>query len=280
MALFRRARSATPPDDGGSAGEGGAEAELGPLGPTGRPLHPIGAYFEAAFRRFGVNFLGYLLYTAACGLFPLAAVLVNDSVGGAFEVGLLVFSLAFVLGHVLLLALVTGLVSGIDRDRIPAVLVTCAVTTVLGGLAVWTLRPLAILIYPLIAFPPIIAASGDAGGLRAVWDGVRTTLRWFRRAYACVLGLVVVAAAIWFGFVVLLSPLADDLQQELTLAITTLLIWPIGALVFRNLYGDVTGRLVINASPREDHYRKELLRHRRDRAKRNSRRLRRIRGGE
>ena len=65
MGIFRRSGS-TPGDEpvAGLDGESGETVEeQWPLGPTGRPLHPVGAYFEAAFRRFGINFTGYLAVT-------------------------------------------------------------------------------------------------------------------------------------------------------------------------------------------------------------------------
>jgi hypothetical protein len=194
------------------------------------------------------------------------------------QVQLAVFSLAFVLGHVLLVAFATVLVAGSSRERLGSILVACVATGVIGGLIVWQISVFAVILYPLIVLPPIIAASGDADGLHALADGARVAGRWFKRAYACVLGVVIVTAAVWFGFTVLLSPLQDDLQQQVAFAVTTLIVWPISALVFRNLYGDVTGRLVINASPKEDQYRRDLMKRRRARAKRNRRRIRRVTG--
>ncbi|MEI7439889.1 MAG: hypothetical protein WCK20_09495, partial [Thermoleophilia bacterium] len=77
MGLFHRGSAssddATELDDELDLDESVVEEEQGPLGPTGRPLHPVGAYFEAAFRRFGVNFGGYLLLAAVSGL-PLLGV--------------------------------------------------------------------------------------------------------------------------------------------------------------------------------------------------------------
>ena len=132
--------------------------------------------------------------------------------------------------------------------------------------------------YPLLAFPPIIAASGDATGLGSLWQGMRTTVRWFKRTYACVLGLVIVIAAVAVGFGILLTPLGSVLQQQVTFAITTIIVWPVSALVFRNLYGDITGRLVINDSPKENERRKEIIKRRREKAKRNRARIKKVTG--
>jgi len=256
------------------------EEDEGPLGPTGRPLHPIGAYFEAAFRRFGINFGGYLLYTVACGLLPFGVALINSATNAPAQVQLLAFSLAYVLGNVLLIALTTLLVTGAARERLPSVAVATVATGVLGGLIVWQVSVFAVVIYPLIVLPPIIAASGDATGLRAVFEGARVTLKWFRRVYACIFGLAIVVVGVWFGFTVLLSPLQDGLQQQVAFALTTLVIWPIAALVFRNLYGDMTGRLVINAAPKENDYRRDLMKRKRERAKRNRKRIKKATGEE
>ena len=76
--------------------------EEGPVGPTGRALHPVGAYFEAAFRRFGINFGGYLLYTAICGLpvLGVAVLITHTTLSG--EIQGLLLSLAYALGFVFL----------------------------------------------------------------------------------------------------------------------------------------------------------------------------------
>lgn len=255
-----------------------AEEEDVPLGPTGRPLHPIGAYFEAAFRRFGINFLGYLVYTVACGLLPIGAAIAVPRMGLSGEVQGILLSAAYVLGLEFLVALTTVLVAGGTRDRLPGIVVACVATAIPATFLLWQLLFVAVVFLPFFLFPPIIAASGDASGLAAVWMGVTRTFRWFRRTYACVFGLIIVAVGLWFGFTGLLFAVPGTLGEQLRLALSTLFMWPIAALVFRNLYGDMTGRLVINAAPKENEYRKDIMRRRRERAKRNKRRLDRIRG--
>lgn len=272
MGFFRRSSTATEPETKDQTVQND-----GPLGPTGRPLHPVGAYFEAAFRRFGINIGGYLLAALACGLLPLAGALINSAISAPEGVELFIFFLGFTLGNVLLVALSTVLVSGSTRDRLTSIGIVCVVTALIGA-ALAALHPvILIVLYPLIVFPPIVVASGDADGLRALVVGARTTLRWFKRTYACMFGVALVAVATWFGFTILLSPLQSNLQRSVAFAITTLLVWPVAALVFRNLYGDVTGRLVINASPKEDERRRDLLKRRTKQAKQSRERIRRVR---
>ena len=282
MGLFRR--SASEPDaesDLEPGSESGEPVEKqGPVGPTGRPLHPVGAYFEAAFRRFGINILGYTVYTLMCGLLPVGAALIVSASAIPEWLGLFVFFLGFTLGNVLLIALTTALVAGGGRERLRSILTACVATGILGALLA-TLHPVfAIILYPLIVFPPIVVASGDAEGLRALPVGWKVALTWFKRTYACLLGIFIVTAAVWFGFTIFLSPLQDELQKQIAFAITTYFVWPISALVFRNLYGDVTGRLVINAPPNEDANRKALMKKRREKSKRNRERIKKVTGEE
>ena len=288
MGILRRSSGASEPDpesgdeigvESDDASGTSDEAQV-PVGPTGRPLHPVGAYFEAAFRRFGINILGYSVYTIICGLLPVGAALVVSASALPESLGLFVFFLGFTLGNVVLIALTTSLVSGGGRERLGSIATACIATGVLGALLA-TLHPIfAIVLYPLIAFPPIAVASGDADGLRALPFGWRLALKWFKRSYACLLGIFIVTAAVWFGFTIFLSPLQDSLQKQIAFAVTTYLVWPISALVFRNLYGDVTGRLVINAAPNEDANKKAMLKKRREKSKRNRERIKKVTGEE
>ena len=289
MGLLRRGRGPDGPDDeldldpeaglAAAAAAAAADDEQGPLGPTGRPLHPVGAYFEAAFRRFGINFGGYLLLTVLCGLPWAVAEFSLDRSGVDPQLQLLIRGFTFAFGFVAVAAASTTLVAGGVRGRGGAVALACLGTALPAALVVWNLSALALLpLLPLILFPPIIAVSGDAGGLRAVWEGVLATGRWFRRAYACVFGLAIVAVGLWIGFTTVAFVITGPLGDHLRIVLTMLFLWPISALVFRNLYGDMTGRLVIAAPPRENEYRKDIARRRRERAKRNRRRIRRVTG--
>lgn len=288
MGLLRRGSGPAGPDDDldldpeaglAAADAGPDDEEPGPLGPTGRPLHPVGAYFESAFRRFGVNFGGYLLLTVACGLPWAVAEFTLGGSGVDPQLQLLIRGALLAFGLVVLTAAATALVAGGIRGRTGAVAAACVITAIPASLVVWNLSALALVpILPLVLFPPIIAVSGDAGGLRAVWAGVLASGRWFRRAYACVFGVVIVAVALWIGFTTIAFVITGPVGDHLRIVLTMLFLWPIAALVFRNLYGDMTGRLVINAAPRENEYRKDLARRKRERAKRNRRRIRRITG--
>ena len=227
MGIFRR--SGSPPDDESVAaldGESGQPVdEEVPVGPTGRPLHPVGAYFEAAFRRFGINFTGYLLMTVVCALPTLFAVFIFRNTALSGEAAGALLSFAYALGFVTMTALATTLVAGGTRERLPPLVITCGVVGVLAG-------------------------------------------------------LIVVAVALWFGFTGLFFVVPASLRGDLILGFTSLFMWPISALVFRNLYGDMTGRLVINAAPNEDANRKAAMKKRREKSKRNRERIKKVTGEE
>ena len=177
-------------------------------------------------------------------------------------------------------AVATTLVAGGTRERLPTLMVTCGVVSVFAGIIVWQFAFLAIVLLPFALFPPIVAASGDAGGLRAVAKGFLLPFKWFRRSYACVFGLILVAVALWIGFTGLFFAVPSALRGDMIIGFTSLFMWPVSALVFRNLYGDMTGRLVINAPPNEDANRKALMKQRREKSKRNRERIKKVTGEE
>lgn len=263
--------------DGSLEDEQIVDGEDVPVGPTGRPLQPVGAYFEAAFRRFGINIGGYLLYAIAFGLIPLGTALVVAALPVSSQVAYFVFLFAFSLGFLLFTAVVTTLVAGLDRARIPGIAITGLIVAAISAGLGTVFPPLMVVFFPLLVIPAIVAGAGDAPGWRAVPHGARLALRWFKRSYAVLLGVVLVAGATWFGFQILLTPLDDGIQRQIALALTTLIVWPVTALVYRNLYGDMTGRLVVYEAPGEDERRRELMRRRAEKAKDQRRRLSRLR---
>ena len=101
-----------------------------------------------------------------------------------------------------------------------------------------------------------------------------------KRCSISVFGLIIVAVALWFGFTGLFFAVPATLRGDLIIGFTSLFMWPISALVFRNLYGDMTGRLVINAAPNEDANRKAAMKQRREKSKRNRERIKKVTGEE
>jgi hypothetical protein len=216
--------------------EGSVESE-GPL--------PTGAFFEAAFKRFGQRFFGYELWTLA-GLLVTGAVAVAVrplDLGGPPLYGVLGFGYA--LGHLALVGTLAALVTGRARLRAPAIATAAVAGALVAGALCAVFPPLVVLVYAPLAFAPIAAAAGDVDGLHALPYATRLVVRSFGRVASTLLGLVSVGLAAWFGFVIALSPLGGNDQKVAALTFTTLLVWPIAALVMRNVYGDLTGRVVL-----------------------------------
>ena len=221
------------------------------LGPSGRPLHPVGALFEAAFRRFGQRMSAYLLYTLAC-VAPVALVAwAVDVSGEGGAVAWLAFFLAFFGGHLALVGVLAGLVTGELRQRAGSLAAVVAVGSVILAVAGTLLPPLALVPYPFVVFGVIAAAAGDAEGLGALRAGAVLAARHLGRAMLVVLGLVLLGLFVWFGFVIALSPVEETARKVLAFGAVTVIVWPVAALVERNLYGDLTGRLVIREAPGE-----------------------------
>ncbi len=202
---------------------------------------PIGALFEAAFRRYGSSVVGYTLWSIAVNVVPLVvAIGFRDSGNVLFG-----FVAASTFSHFLLCALLTVFVTGTTRTHLlPATVVSLAGAAI-TGVVFYAAGPLALALYPVLVFGPIAAASGDVSALRALPRGVRVALGDWGRAYGVLLGLGLIAVFLWFAFFLTLAPIGGSGHQVGTLALTTLVFSPIAALVERNLYGDATGRQVL-----------------------------------
>jgi hypothetical protein len=227
----------------------GADERPLALGPTGRPLHPVGALFEAAFRRLGQRFASYMLYTIACAA-PAALVARFVDKGDVEDwVRFALVMLAYSLGHLALVGILSGLVTGGLRAHLGSIVLTVVVGALVLTAASTVLLPFALVFYPFVVFGPIAAAAGDASGFGALARGARVAGGALGRVAMVLVGLVTVGAFLWFGFVIGFSPLDRDSQTVAAIGAATLIAWPVAALVERNLYGDLTGRLVIRDAP-------------------------------
>jgi hypothetical protein len=202
---------------------------------------PIGALFEAAFRRYGAAVVGYTLWSIAVGVVPAAVAIGlrdNDRV-------LFAFVTAATFAHLLLCGILTALVTGTVRTRLGSAAVVAAGGAIITGAVFFVAGPFALALYPLLVFGPIAVAAGDVSTARAIPYGVALAFRDWGRAYGVLLGLGLIAVFLWFAFFLSLAPVGGAGHQVGTLALTTLVFSPLAALVERNLYGDITGRTVL-----------------------------------
>ena len=202
---------------------------------------PIGALFEAAFRRYGSAVVGYTLWSIAVGVVPgVVAMVFRDSGNVLFA-----FVAASTFSHLFLCAILTALVTGTTRTHLWPAAAVSLLGAVITGLVFYFAGPFALALYPVLVFGPIATASGDVSAVRALPFGVRVALRDWGRAYGVLLGLGLIAVFLWFAFFLSFAPLGGESHQIATLVFTMLVFSPIAALVERNLYGDTTGRKVL-----------------------------------
>ena len=219
-------------------------AVVAPDAAVKREPTPIGALFEAAFRRYGSAFVGYTLWSIAVGVVPAAiAIAFRDA-----DWVLFAFVAASTFAHLLLCAILTALVAGTARTLLRPAAAVALVGAAVTGLVFSVAGPFALALYPVLVFGPIATAAGDVPALRAIPHGVRLAFGDWWRAYGVLLGLGLIAVVLWFAFFLSLAPVGGAGHQVATLALTTLVFSPLAALVERNLYGDATGRKVLPAT--------------------------------
>jgi hypothetical protein len=211
---------------------------------------PLGALFEAAFRRFGSRVTSYTLYSIAVAVIPAAVIapLHPSNVHPLSNTNLSAVVSAIVFSNLLLAGILTALVTGTLRRRAFHLLIAALGSALMIG-AVWAaVGFFAAVLYPLVVFAPIAAAAGDASGPRSLLVGLRLAVRDWGRSYGALVGLGLCGGILFGGFLVTLSPVDGSARFVAAIALTVLLLSPIAALVERNLYGDLTGRTVLPES--------------------------------
>ena len=216
-------------------------AVVAPDAAVKREPTPIGALFEAAFRRYGAAVVGYTLWSILVGVVP-AAVAIGFRDADWVPFG---FVAATTFAHLLLCGILTALVTGTVRTHLASAALVSLIGAAVTGLVFFVAGPFALALYPVLVFGPIAAAAGDVSALRAITYGARIAIGDWGRAYGVLLGLGLIAVFLWFAFFLSLAPVGGAGHQVGTLALTTLVFSPVAALVERNLYGDATGRTVL-----------------------------------
>ena len=215
-------------------------------GPTqqSEPI-PVGALFEAAFRRFGARVSSYTLYSIAFAVpAAVAAFAVRDLAADRGTLALSIFVACAGLGHFALAGTLTALVTGTLRRRFGQIAVAAAIGGLVSGMVFEVVGPFVLVLYPILVFASI-AAAADAPAIGAFRVAVRLVVTDVGRTFAALVGLGLCAALLFFGFQVALSSVGGEAQIVATFALTYLMLSPLAALVERNLYGDLTGRIVL-----------------------------------
>lgn len=213
---------------------------------TPQGLLPLGALFEAAFKRFGSRMPQYLLYGIVAAAVPSLALLVEREAGLEGPPAFAVVGFAVGFGLFLLYGRLAALMTERPNERWGAI----AVAALVGGAvaaALCAITPLALVsVFWAVALIPFAAGGGDASGPGSVVLGLRLALQYFPRCIGVQLGLLLIGAGFWLGLGIAISQVVTGSTMEASrLVLTTVFTWPISGLVLRNLYGDLTGRQII-----------------------------------
>jgi hypothetical protein len=101
-------------------------------------------------------------------------------------------------------------------------------------------------LFPFFLLAPIAAGAGDASGVEACRRSFTlVSRRGYLRSAGCVAALEAIGVALFVGFRLVGGPLGNDVQSVLAGALWVAVFWPLSALVLRNLYGALDGRLVV-----------------------------------
>jgi hypothetical protein len=215
----------------------------------------VGDIFATAFVRYGGGFLTYGLMSLAAALVPTVAVLVLLATDPGDGVTLATVAVSGSIAYLSLLGAVTAAIGERLRSHLGAILLTSVIAMPPVAVVIAVLGPAALLVLPFVlpffALAPIVAGAGDGSGVTACRAALRLVgRRGYLRSLGVVAGLELIGALLWVSFSIALSPVAGNARTVAIAFVWVAIFWPISALVLRNLYGALTGRLTIRTQAR------------------------------
>jgi hypothetical protein len=215
----------------------------------------IGDIFASAFTRYGGNFatLG-LIALALCAL-PAAAWLAAE--GG--DAGAPARTSAVLLAGTLSYFVLVGAATVAIGRRVRARALPIALTAVLSCLPMLAL----IIALPpqmwLIAFPfllplfvlaPVVSGAEEAAGVAALRRAFALVVRrGYWRAAGVSSGAVLLGIVLWIAIALASSPIPSSARPAVVGLLWFVIYGPLSALVFRALYGALSGRLTVQRGP-------------------------------
>jgi hypothetical protein len=227
--------------------------ETPPLEPSARGDASISDLLATAFSRYGGGFVTYGLAAVALCAIPGLAVVIARSQHARFAVFAAVLALSASFAYMLLTGLIAADAGRRVRRRAIPILVTAPFAAVPVAAVVAGLGFASLLVLPLIAAPCALAAVasgvGDAMGFGALRKGCSLAFGSFRRSVGLSATLAGMGVLLWLGLFVALSPLGEGVRAGSAMVVWGAIFGPLSALVFRALYGALTGRLVVARKP-------------------------------
>jgi hypothetical protein len=220
--------------------------------PAGAPAERVGVgdIFATAFTRYGGGFATYGAIALVAVAFPVAGLLVAELAGASQTTHVVVGALLGAMAYLAFVGVVTATIGGRLRGQARPVLGTAALAAPPVAVLIVVLAAGALLVLPfvlpLFALAPVAAGAGDAVGVAACQRSFALVARGgYLRSLGVMAGLLLIGLMLWLGFSIALSPIEGDLRTLLVVAGWAAVYWPLSALVFRNLYGALSGRLVV-----------------------------------
>jgi hypothetical protein len=230
-------------------------AAEGPTSQNGPAPVGVGDIFATAFARYGGGFATFGVMTAAAAAAPavLLGVLLAMS---SPSVGLVAAeTLLATVAYLSLVGAVTAVLGERLRRRLWAVIGTSVLASPVIAVCLVLLGPAALLVLPFLGpffvLAPVAAGAGDSAGADACRRAFTLVARrGYLRSLGVMAGLELIGLLLWLGLSTALSPIGGTAHQVIAGALWTFTFWPLSALVFRNLYGSLTGRLVVRLRDR------------------------------
>jgi hypothetical protein len=209
----------------------------------------ISDLLATAFARYGGGYLTYGVAAAILCAIPGAAVAVARAEHARFAIFAAVLALSAGLAYMLLAGLIAADAGHRVRRRAVAVLVTAPIAAIPVAAVVAALGFASLLVLPFVATPCVLAAvaagAGDAQGLGAARRACSLSFGAYRRSFGLATTVEVMGVLLWLGLYVALSPLAPGIRAGAAMVVWGAIYGPISVLIFRALYGALTGRLVV-----------------------------------
>ena len=153
---------------------------------------------------------------------------------------------------------VTATIGGRLRETLGRVAATSVFASILPIVLFIVFKPALSLVFlpfalPIVVLAPVMAGAGDAWFLRGVWASARLVAQgnWMRSA-AVASGALLIGIVLWVGLSVAFSSLSPAGQALVVTALWSVVYGPVSSLVYRSLYGALTGRMVVTRPERPE----------------------------
>jgi hypothetical protein len=222
-----------------------------PPASTPTPAVGVSDIFATAFRRYGGGYVTFGLLAVAMAVPVSAAILSLERTGLGDRALIAVGSLLATAVYFTFVGAVTASAGDRLGRALPAVVATAilatppiaAVFVLVGLLYAIVVLPF---VLPFFVLAPVAAGAADGAGVAACRRALGLVgRRGYLRSLGVMAGLELLALLLWLALRIAFSPIEGRAGDIAATLLWVAVVWPLSAFVFRNLYGALTGRLVL-----------------------------------